>query len=94
MSSQVDSVSLPMPDWCAAAEEYVAPSNGAALPNPMRVSKQYDYCKPEGGARWLVEVLPHCSSDTQSIRVLLVLRRFWVCLQRWRSRYRGYSRRP
>ncbi len=31
LSSQVDSVSLPTPDWTAAAEEYVAPSNGAAL---------------------------------------------------------------
>ncbi|CAK0785103.1 hypothetical protein CVIRNUC_008309 [Coccomyxa viridis] len=27
MSGQVDSVSLPTPDWAAAAEEYVAPSN-------------------------------------------------------------------
>lgn len=40
MSGQVDSVSLPTPDWAAAAEEYVAPSNGAAPPDTMHFSKR------------------------------------------------------
>ena len=60
MSGQVDSVSFPTPNWAAATEEYVPPSNGAALPNPMHFSEGCDDSKQGGGAGWLVEILPHC----------------------------------
>ena len=60
MSGQVDSVSLPTPDWAATTEEYMAPSNGTAPPDPMHVSQESDKFKQGGSAEWLVEVLPHC----------------------------------
>jgi hypothetical protein len=46
MSSQVDSVSLPTPDWtAAAAQDYVAPSNGKP---PLRISLFFPHiCRQE-----------------------------------------------